>query len=39
MIFFGRYRSFSAIPYGPFLIAGAAGLVFFSRFVLSVLGQ
>jgi prepilin signal peptidase PulO-like enzyme (type II secretory pathway) len=39
MIFFGRYRSFSAIPYGPFLIAGAAGLIFFRQFVLSFLGQ
>ena len=39
MILFGRYRSFSAIPYGPFLVAGAAGLIFFRQFLLAVLGQ
>ena len=32
-----RYRAFSFIPYGPFLIAGATALLFFKEFILMIL--
>ena len=31
-----RYRSFAAIPYGPFLIAGAVFLLYFRDFLLAI---
>lgn len=39
MLLARRYRPFTAIPYGPFLIASAVLLIFFRGFLLSVLGQ
>lgn len=32
----GKYRSMDALPYGPFLIAGAVLLLFFPGFLLSI---
>jgi len=37
MLLTGRYRSFMAIPYGPFLVASAIILLFFSTSMLSIL--
>lgn len=33
-----KYRAFTFIPYGPFMIAGAAALIFFNRFFVSAFG-
>lgn len=33
-----KYRAFTFIPYGPFMIAGAAALIFFGRYFASTLG-
>jgi leader peptidase (prepilin peptidase)/N-methyltransferase len=33
MLVLGRYRLFSALPYGPFLVAGAVLLLFFKDFL------
>ncbi len=37
MLLRGKYRSFMAIPYGPFLVASAIILLFFSTSMLSIL--
>ncbi|MGE5224592.1 MAG: prepilin peptidase [Omnitrophica WOR_2 bacterium] len=37
MVLIRRYRFFAAIPYGPFLITGAAILIYFRDFLLAVL--
>jgi leader peptidase (prepilin peptidase) / N-methyltransferase len=37
MLLTGRYRSFMAIPYGPFLVASAVILLVFSTSMLSIL--
>jgi prepilin signal peptidase PulO-like enzyme (type II secretory pathway) len=34
-----NYRSFVAIPYGPFLIAGAVALLYFKELINSFIGQ
>jgi leader peptidase (prepilin peptidase)/N-methyltransferase len=34
-----RYRPFTAIPYGPFLISGAAALLFFRELITTYLGR
>jgi hypothetical protein len=34
-----RYRPFIAIPYGPFLIAGAATLLYFRDYLLAYMGR
>ena len=39
MLIMGRYRLFTALPYGPFLIAGAFLLLFFGESILSLLGN
>jgi leader peptidase (prepilin peptidase)/N-methyltransferase len=39
MLLAKRYRSFSAIPYGPFLVASALALIFFREQILSLLGR
>jgi len=39
MVIFRRYRTFVAIPYGPFLIAGAVFLLYFRDFILIHFGQ
>ncbi|MEJ2708239.1 MAG: prepilin peptidase [Anaerolineales bacterium] len=36
MLIARRYRSFAAIPYGPFLIAGAVFLLYFRDFLLAL---
>ena len=33
-----KYKAFSFIPYGPFMIAGAAALIFFNQFFISAFG-
>ena len=33
-----KYRAFTFIPYGPFMIAGAAGLIFFGGYFVSTFG-
>ncbi len=33
-----KYRAFTFIPYGPFMIAGAAALIFFNRYLVSAFG-
>jgi leader peptidase (prepilin peptidase)/N-methyltransferase len=33
-----RYRAFSFIPYGPFMIAGAVALIFFNSYFVSAFG-
>ncbi len=33
-----KYKAFTFIPYGPFMIAGAAALIFFNSFFLSAFG-
>lgn len=33
-----RYRAFTFIPYGPFMIAGAVALIFFNNFFVSAFG-
>jgi len=38
MLLLGRYRVFTALPYGPFLIAGAIILLFFSEPIITLLG-
>ena len=38
MMLLGRYRVFTALPYGPFLIAGAFILLFFSESIIALLG-
>ncbi len=37
LIIRGKYQSFIAIPYGPFLIAGSLGLLFFRDWLVSFL--
>lgn len=37
MLVRGRYQMFHAIPYGPFMIAGAVILMFFSKSLISLL--
>lgn len=39
MVVSRRYQSFVAIPYGPFLIAGAVILLYFRGFILANFGQ
>lgn len=39
MLIARRYRTFVAIPYGPFLIAGAVFLLYFRDFILTHFGQ
>lgn len=39
MLSLRRYRLFTALPYGPFLIAGAFWLLFFGESILSLLGN
>jgi leader peptidase (prepilin peptidase)/N-methyltransferase len=34
----GKYRSFIAIPYGPFLVAGSIGLLFFRDLIVAYTG-
>jgi prepilin signal peptidase PulO-like enzyme (type II secretory pathway) len=34
-----RYRPFTAIPYGPFLISGAAALLYFREYILAYLNR
>ena len=37
--FFARkYRAFTFIPYGPFMIAGAVALIFFNQYFISAFG-
>jgi len=36
MMVLGRYRIFSALPYGPFLVAGAVLLLFFRDFLMGI---
>ena len=38
MLLLGRYRLFTALPYGPFLIAGGFLLLFFSESIIKSLG-
>ncbi len=33
-----KYRAFSFIPYGPFMIAGAVALIFFNRYFVIAFG-
>jgi leader peptidase (prepilin peptidase)/N-methyltransferase len=33
-----KYRAFTFIPYGPFMISGAAALIFFGRYFVSTFG-
>jgi hypothetical protein len=33
-----RYQAFTFIPYGPFMIAGAAALIFFGRYFANAVG-
>ena len=33
-----KYRAFTFIPYGPFMIAGAAALIFFNSYFVSAFG-
>jgi prepilin signal peptidase PulO-like enzyme (type II secretory pathway) len=33
-----KYRAFTFIPYGPFMIAGAVALIFFNSYFVSALG-
>lgn len=33
-----KYRAFSFIPYGPFMIAGAVALIFFNRYFVNAFG-
>jgi leader peptidase (prepilin peptidase)/N-methyltransferase len=33
-----KYRAFTFIPYGPFMIAGAVALIFFNRYFVSAFG-
>jgi prepilin signal peptidase PulO-like enzyme (type II secretory pathway) len=35
----GKYQSFIAIPYGPFLVIGSVGLLFFSDLIMAILGN
>lgn len=35
----GRYRAFSYIPYGPFLVLGSGGLLFFNQYLAHVLSR
>jgi len=37
MVINGRYNAFTAIPYGPFLVASAVLLLFFSEYLLSII--
>jgi leader peptidase (prepilin peptidase)/N-methyltransferase len=39
MAFTRRYRPFTAIPYGPFLISGAAALLYFREYITVYLGR
>jgi hypothetical protein len=39
MLLLRRYRAFMAIPYGPFLIAGAAILLFLPGFAQVLLAR
>lgn len=39
MLLTRRYRSFVAIPYGPFLVTGAVVLLYFRDFLLALLGR
>jgi leader peptidase (prepilin peptidase) / N-methyltransferase len=34
-----RYRPFTAIPYGPFLISGAVALLYFREYIVAYLGR
>ena len=37
--FFARkYKAFTFIPYGPFMVAGAAGLIFFNQYFINAFG-
>lgn len=36
MLIFRRYRAFAAIPYGPFLVAGAILLLYFREYLLAI---
>lgn len=36
MLIFRRYRAFTAIPYGPFLVAGAILLLYFREYLLAI---
>ncbi|MGD2159390.1 MAG: prepilin peptidase [Anaerolineales bacterium] len=38
MLFTKRYQSFTAIPYGPFLVASALALIFFREQIQTLLG-
>ena len=38
MLILGRYRSLTAIPYGPFMVAGTASLLFLRDFFVSSIG-
>jgi len=33
-----KYRAFTFIPYGPFMIAGAAALIFFNQYFINAFG-
>ena len=33
-----RYKAFTFIPYGPFMIAGAAALIFFNQYFINLFG-
>jgi leader peptidase (prepilin peptidase)/N-methyltransferase len=33
-----KYKAFTFIPYGPFMIAGASVLIFFGRYFVSTFG-
>lgn len=35
----GRYRAFSYIPYGPFLVLGSGALLFFSRYLSQIFSR
>jgi leader peptidase (prepilin peptidase)/N-methyltransferase len=39
MLALRRYRLFTALPYGPFLIAGAGLIIFFRDGVIRLLGR
>lgn len=36
-VFAGRYRAFSFIPYGPFLVIGSAVLIFFKEYIIRII--
>jgi leader peptidase (prepilin peptidase)/N-methyltransferase len=38
MLITRKYQAFAALPYGPFLVLGAVVLIYFSKYILAVIG-